>query len=150
VYTRVRDGKVQTVVRNKNAHGLSRTPLYRQWKAMIRRCESPVAHNYKWYGGRGIKVCPEWRNDFVAFHDWAHANGYVRGLEIDRRNSDGNYCPENCRLRTKKANIRDRDLFWSDELDELLVAKAKALGVDPYELIKIAVEAYLLPDREGR
>jgi hypothetical protein len=142
-YTRVRGGKTQVVTRTVKAHGESRTPLYRQWKAMVRRCESPVAHNYRWYGGKGVRVCPEWRNDFMAFKTWADTHGYVRGLEIDRMDADGDYDPGNCRYRTKKANIRDRDLGWSDELDAKLVSTAKDLGISPYDLIRTAVEEYL-------
>jgi len=142
-FTRVRDGKTQVVTRAIRNHGQSKTPLYRQWKAMVRRCEAPAAHNYRWYGAKGVRVCPEWRNDFLVFKAWAEANGYVRGLEVDRMDADGDYEPGNCRYRTKKANIRDRDLGWSDELDEKLVATAHALGVSPYDLIRIAVEEYL-------
>jgi hypothetical protein len=70
-------------------------------------------------------------------------NGYVRGLELDRKNSDEDYSPENCRWITKKTNIRNRDLFWSEELDGQVVLKAKELGIDPYELIERAVREYL-------
>lgn len=143
VYTRVRDGKTQTVTRNGKVHGESKTPLYRLWKAMNRRCGSENAHNYKWYGGKGIKVCEAWRNDYTKFRDWAYENGYVRGLELDRKNSDEDYSPENCRWITKKTNIRNRDLFWSEELDGQVVLKAKELGIDPYELIERAVREYL-------
>lgn len=142
-YTRVRNGRVQTVTRTVRAHGQSRTPLYRQWKAMIRRCESPQAHNYKWYGAKGVKVCPEWRNDFLAFKAWAEAHGYVHGLELDRIEADDDYRPGNCQYITKKANIRNRDLAWSDELDARLVARARELGLSPYDLIRTAVEEYL-------
>jgi hypothetical protein len=134
-FTRVRDGQVQTVTRTTQNHGQSQTPLYRQWKAMIRRCESPVAHNYKWYGGKGIKVCPEWRDDFLAFKAWAVAHGYTRGLELDRIDENGGYGPGNCRWLTKKANIRNRDLGWSDETDAKLIAAAQERGISPYELI---------------
>ena len=142
-YTRVRDGKTQTVTRNGKVHGESKTPLYRLWKAMVRRCESEKAHNYKWYGGKGIRVCDDWRNDYTSFRDWAHANGYARGLELDRKDSDGPYSPENCRWITKKTNIRNRDLFWDEELDGKLILKAKELGIDPYALIEKAVRHYL-------
>lgn len=73
----------------------------------------------------------------------ADQHGYVRGLEIDRIESDGDYEPGNCRYRTKKANIRDRDLAWSDELDAKLIGQASELGVSPYDLIRIVVEEYL-------
>jgi hypothetical protein len=145
VYKRTRNGKEQTVTRTVRAHGESKTPLYRQWKAMIRRCESPTAHNYKWYGAKGVKVCPEWRDDFMGFRAWAYASGYSHGLELDRIDSDGDYCPENCRYITKKANIRNRNLGWSDELDRKVVLAAQAKGVSPYEFIRLAVEFYLQP-----
>ena len=148
-YQRVRDGQLQTVTRRGKNHGQSKTPLYRMWKAMVRRCESPKAHNFKWYGAKGVIVCPEWRGDFMNFKQWAEANGYVHGLELDRKNSSGPYSPRNCRWRTKKANIRDRDLYWDDELDTRLIATSLKAGVDPYALIREAVEKYL-PEVEGR
>lgn len=147
-YTRVRDGKTQTVTRLKRAHGQSKTPLYRLWKAMNRRCESEVAHNYQWYGAKGVYVCTTWREDFLAFKAWAEGHGYARGLELDRLDSDGPYSPENCRWKTKKANIRDRDLYWSDELDIRVVQFASQHGLNPYELIETAVTSYL-DAREG-
>lgn len=110
---------------------------------MIRRCESPVTHNYKWYGGKGIKVCEAWRQDYTIFRDWAKENGYVQGLELDRINSDGNYEPKNCRWITKKTNIRNRDMFWSEELDKEVIFVAKKLDINPYELIEEAVRDYL-------
>ena len=119
--------------------------MYRQWKAMIRRCESEKAHNYRWYGAKGVKVCPEWRKDFLTFKAWADSHGYSHGLELDRIESEGDYAPGNCRFVTKKANIRNRDLGWSDELDARLVAEAQRRGVSAYDLIREAVEAYLQP-----
>jgi hypothetical protein len=145
VYTRTRNGKEQTVTRTVRAHGESRTPLYRQWKAMVRRCEAPGAHNYKWYGAKGVKVCPEWRSDFLAYKTWAVSAGYTEGLELDRLDSEGDYSPGNCRFITKKANIRNRTLGWSDELDRKVVLAAQDKGVSPYDLIRMAVEAYLQP-----
>lgn len=142
-YTRIRDGNMQTVTKITRNHGESKTPLYRQWKAMVRRCESPVAHNYRWYGGKGVRVCPEWRQDFLAYKAWADVHGYTHGLELDRVDENGDYEPGNCRFITKKANIRNRDLGWSDELDAKLVTAAQAAGVSPYELIRIAVERLL-------
>ena len=115
---------------------------------MVRRCESPKAHNYRWYGAKGVRVCPAWRTDFMAFRDWALVNGYVRGLELDRIDSDSHYCPENCRWITKKSNIRNRDLFWDDDLDARIIALAKKAGINPYELIRLAVEDYLSAHQE--
>lgn len=122
-------------------HGMSKHPLYKQWKAMIRRCESPKQPQYKFYGGKGVKVCPEWRNDFTKYCAWAEDAGYSPGLELDRIDSDGDYCSDNCRWITKKANIRNRDLMWSDDIDARLVVAAKERGISPYEFIRQAVES---------
>lgn len=75
--------------------------------AMIQRCEDVNSAEYHNYGGRGIKVCPEWRNDVYAFINWAKANGYKEGLQIDRRDNDGDYTPENCRFVTPLVNSRN-------------------------------------------
>ena len=71
--------------------------LYRIWFDMRRRCYQPQNKRYKRYGGRGIKVCEEWRKDFQPFFDWAMANGYSDTLTLDRKEKNGDYCPENCR-----------------------------------------------------
>jgi hypothetical protein len=69
---------------------------------MKQRCSNPKAISYKYYGQKGVKVCDEWANDFQAFHDWAMSHGYSDNLTIDRRDSDGDYCPENCSWATNK------------------------------------------------
>ena len=81
----------------KQRHGLRKTRLYGIHNGLLQRCYNPSRPKYKNYGGRGITVCEEWRNNFKAFYDWAMANGYADGLTIDRINNDGNYEPSNCR-----------------------------------------------------
>lgn len=90
-------------------HLKSKHPLYRKWSGMITRTTNKKEDRYKNYGGRGISVCDEWKNNFMAFYDWAMENGYKKGLSIDRINNDGNYEPSNCQWLTMKENsIKDR------------------------------------------
>lgn len=89
---------------NTFKHGLSGTPLYNVLNDMIQRCENPNNKDYKHYGGRKIKICPEWREDFAVFAAWALANGYKEGLSIDRIDNDKGYFPENCQWITQSEN----------------------------------------------
>lgn len=77
--------------------------LYSVWKGMLYRCYNTKAEGYAHYGGRGITVCNEWKNDFAAFREWALANGYdasapPRECSLDRINVNAGYSPENCRF----------------------------------------------------
>ena len=87
-----RNGKVGF----QSTHCLSRHPLYKTWIRMINRCENQNSKDYKDYGERGITVCSEWRNDFVEFLYWSLKHGWENGLSIERKDVNGNYCPENC------------------------------------------------------
>jgi len=82
--------------------------LYEAWKNMIRRCTSPSHDDWDRYGGRGIRVCPEWLDDFRAFEDWALNSGYRRGLTLERINNDGDYTPANCTWSTMKEQSNNR------------------------------------------
>ena len=82
-------------------HNLSYTRLYKVWANIKDRVLNPKKENYINYGGRGITICDEWKNDFMSFYNWAMENGYSDKLSIDRIDSDGNYEPNNCRWTTR-------------------------------------------------
>lgn len=88
--------KESTIKRN-TTHGDTKTRLYNIWSGMKKRCYNENDPKYNNYGGRGITICNEWKDDFRKFKDWAVENGYADGLTIDRINNDGNYEPSNCR-----------------------------------------------------
>ena len=102
---------------------------YGSYKSMMDRCYRETASNYPMYGGRGISVCEEWHN-FEAFGSWAEANWFQKGLSLERKDVNGNYCPENCTWATPKqqANNRRNTIFlecngerksvhqWAEEL----------------------------------
>lgn len=91
---------------NGYKHGYSKTRIYKIWCAMRDRCAREKSSVYKYYGGKGIRVCDEWADSFMSFREWALANGYNDTLVIDRIDSTKNYCPSNCRWITQAENAR--------------------------------------------
>lgn len=79
-------------------HGLRRCPLYKVWLNMKDRCHNPNNSHFKYYGGKGIAVCSEWKEDFKLFYDWMINNGYEKGMSIDRIDNSLEYSPDNCRI----------------------------------------------------
>lgn len=95
----------------KPTHGDShrnRHPLYDVWRNMKARCYYRGWPQFKDWGGRGIRVCLQWRHDYPAFKSWALVNGYEAGLTLDRIDNDGNYEPDNCRWVEHRVNCRNR------------------------------------------
>lgn len=119
--------KDQTSKSNKT-HGLKNSPVFYIWTSMKQRCLNPNNRAYKNYGGRGITVCDEWKDDFKAFYDWAMANGYKEKLSIDRIDVNGNYEPSNCRWATRRIQSRNtRKNIIVEYKDEKLCLKDLAV-----------------------
>ena len=80
--------------------------LYSIWSGMKQRCYNKSATHFKSYGGRGIEVCDEWKDNFESFYNWAIKNNYSEDLTLDRKDYDKGYYPENCRwaTQTEQAN----------------------------------------------
>lgn len=94
-------------------HGSSKTRLYRIWASMIDRCNpNRKSKNSKNYSERGISVCDDWKK-FENFQEWALKSGYNETLTIERKNVNGNYCPENCTWISKPEQTRNtrRNIF---------------------------------------
>lgn len=116
----------------RRIHNKEPRPVYGTWAAMINRCQNESGPDWKDYGGRGISVCQEWRQSFIAFRDWSLANGWVPGLEIDRIDVNGNYDPGNCRwtndtvqARNKRSNL----LITIGEETRCLAEWAEIVGI---------------------
>ena len=89
-------------------HGGIREPLYTVWEGMKQRCTNIKHNSYHNYGGRGIRVCDEWKNDYSAFRKWAISNGYRKGLTLERVNNNDGYSPANCKWITNREQSRNK------------------------------------------
>lgn len=79
---------------------------YSSWYGARNRCHNLDAHNYQFYGGRGIQMCERWRNSFAAFLE-DMGRRPTPSHSIDRINCDGHYEPDNCRWATREEQARN-------------------------------------------
>ena len=119
-------------------HGMSNTPMYKKWEHMKHRCDNPNSSEYHNYGARGITYCDEWR-DFIPFMQWSLKNGYSDELQLDRKENDLNYTPDNCQYVTPKKNSQNKrtSKYWhvKGTRYESSEDAAKALGVTKNTII---------------
>lgn len=87
-------------------HQLSNTKAYNAWCAAKARCSNPDHQSFKYYGGRGIQMCEEWRDNFEQF--FADMGEAPEGLELERNDNDGPYAAWNCRWATRSEQMSNR------------------------------------------
>lgn len=151
----IKGQQAQIMELRKHKHGMSHTRIYKIWTGMRQRCFSPQHKDYPDYGGRGITICDEW-SDFKTFYEWATDNGYSDELSIDRINTNGNYCPENCRWADDVVQSRNRrftQLSYNGET-HTIAEWAKILGIGNTTIrtrLKkgMSIEQILSPKRSG-
>lgn len=125
----------------KTKHGKSGEDnrLYRIWKGIKERCFNSNARYYSNYGGRGISICDEWRNEYLAFEAWALSHGYQDHLTIDRIDVNGNYEPDNCRWVSMKEqcnNRRNNNYISFNGKTQTAAQWADELGVERTSLVR--------------
>jgi hypothetical protein len=106
-------------------HRLCESGAYASWDAMIQRCTNPKTKKYAYYGGRGISVCAQWLSSFEQFH--SDMGDRPIGMTIDRRETNGNYEPGNCKWATKSEqalNKRQRFMWVVNGAEYKTIAAA--------------------------
>ena len=130
--------KRERIISYSTKHGMSRHPLTPIYSAMIQRCTNPENDRYRDYGGRGITICEEWRNNNTLFFKWALNNGWKQGLEIDREDNEKGYSPENCRIVTEKVQQRNK------RNNRMITYKGETKSLAEWcELLKLSYSAML-------
>src|SRR3990167_3995651 len=136
---------VDKLKQRSSTHGASRTIEYKSWISMIERCCKPWAIGYGRYGGRGIRVCRRWRNSFENFYSDMGPRTSTN-YSIDRIDTDGHYCPDNCRWATRQQqqnNRRDNRLVTYKGRSQTIAAWQRELGVKLKEsTIRMRLDVY--------
>lgn len=99
--------RAETAAKTRFIHGDTNERIYIIWKNMKARCLNKNHDDYPLYGGRGISICDEWKDNYINFKTWAINNHYSDNLSLDRIDVNGNYCPENCRWITQKGQCNN-------------------------------------------
>ena len=125
-------------INNPNkSHGLSKTRLYKIYSKIKERCYYEKYPEYHLYGGRGIVMCDEWKDDFMNFYNWSINNGYNDSLSIDRIDFNGDYEPNNCRWAddiTQGNNKRNNIVLTHNGMTMTMPEWARYLNL-PYSVL---------------
>lgn len=111
-------------------HGKNGTPIYRTWIGIKSRCLNTTDKDYKDYGGRGIGVCMEWKNNFENFY--RDMGEKPKGLTIDRIDVNRGYCKENCRwatIREQNHNKRNNHILIFNEKKDTITNWSKKIKI---------------------
>ncbi len=110
-------------------HGMKNTSIYHRWKDIKQRCFNPNCKSYPNYGGRGITICDEWKNDFLAFYNYVSMLEHFgeEGYTLDRIDNNGNYEPSNLRWTDRKTQrINQRRTIFVEYNGEKMCLKYAA------------------------
>jgi hypothetical protein len=125
--------RLSIVTKHGHSPTHKRSPEYSSWRSMISRCYQSNFPSFHRYGGRGIRVCESWRDDFLAFLN--DMGTRLEGYTLDRIDNNGNYEPNNCRWASRKEQSNNRSnhhyvLFKGEQLT--IAEMAQKLGVTWY------------------
>ena len=140
-----RDCGYKRVSKARQTHGLCGTKIHNEFRAIIQRCENPNSAAWPLYGGRGVRLYPEWRENPRKFFEYVSQLPHFGepGYSIDRwPNKDGNYEPGNIRWATMKEQTRNlRSNFivhWKSQ--DMPLSEACELEGLPYKTVHSRVK----------
>ena len=144
----------------KYERGIYKSRLYRIWTGIIDRCTHKRKTTSKHYALINVSMCNEWRNNFMAFYNWAMKHGYNDDLSIDRIDNNGGYYPDNCRWATpvqqannKSNNIivtRNGESHTAAEWCNIIGLSYKTFKTRYYTLHLSAYDSIFLPVKRGK
>lgn len=147
-------------------HNMSKTRIYSIWAGIKNRCYNKNKKEYDRYGGKGLLMCDEWKEDFVKFYEWSIENGYSDDLTIDRIDNTKGYYPDNCRWTDYQTQTLNRSVTKYVDIDgekftipqlskkyginkNCLYARVRKLGYTK-EIIEPVIKTYNYKGKEYR